>query len=112
MYAKGTKALGICDRCGFSYKLNALKYEIQNGTRNGLRVCNSCFDVDQPQLKVGQLNTSDTQALFNARADSGRSESTTYGSFDPIGGGVDVFGSSTMNTKMEGKVGKITVSIG
>ena len=44
MYAKGTKALGICDRCGFSYKLNALKYEIENGTRNGLRVCNSCFD--------------------------------------------------------------------
>ena len=28
MYAAGKKALGDCDRCGFTYKLNNLQYEI------------------------------------------------------------------------------------
>mgnify|MGYP001294209521 CR=1 FL=1 len=112
MYAAGKKALGLCDRCGFSYKLKDLKYEIQDKVRNGLRVCNDCFDPDQPQYRVGELNTSDPQALFNPRTDSGEVESTSYGAFDPIGGGVDVFGSSTMGLKIEGKVGNITVSTG
>ena len=40
MYAVGKKALGDCDRCGFTYKLNNLKYEVQDSIRNGLRVCN------------------------------------------------------------------------
>ena len=53
MYAQGKKALGICDRCGFTYKLSELKYEIEDSIRNGLRVSDSCFDLDQPKFKVG-----------------------------------------------------------
>ena len=34
-YAAGKKALGDCDRCGFTYKLNNLQYEIEDGIRNG-----------------------------------------------------------------------------
>jgi hypothetical protein len=109
-YARATKALGECDRCGFTYKLKELRYEIENSIRNGLRVCNECFDQDQPQLKIGEVNTSDPQALYDPRVDRGKSESTTYYSWDPIGGGVDVFGSSTMGLKMTGSVGKLTVS--
>jgi hypothetical protein len=83
MYAKGKKALGICDRCGFTYKLSELKYEIEDSIRNGLRVCSSCFDPDHPQFKVGELQTSDPQSLFNPRTDTGEKESTTYyGLFD------------------------------
>jgi hypothetical protein len=89
MYAKGKKALGQCDRCGFAYKLNTLKYEIVDSKRNGLRVCNECFDQDQPQLKLGRVNTSDNQSLYNARVDTGEAESTRYFAFDPIGGGVN-----------------------
>ena len=78
MYAQGKKALGICDRCGFSFKLNSLKYEILDSKRTGFRVCNQCFDEDQPQLKLGQIDTSDKQSLYNPRVDTGEEESTTY----------------------------------
>ena len=85
-YAVGKKALGQCDRCGFTYKLNELKYEVQDERRNGLRVCSDCFDPDQPQLQVGKLNTSDPQALFNPRTDSGEKDATTYFGFKPVSG--------------------------
>jgi len=110
MYAQGKKALGQCDRCGFSYKLNNLRYEIVDSKRNGLRVCNECFDQDQPQLKLGKLNTSDNQSLFNPRVDTGETESTRYFAFNPIGGGVTEFGSSTMGLDITAKIGTITVS--
>ena len=32
-YARGKKALGQCDRCGFTVKLNELQYEIFDGKR-------------------------------------------------------------------------------
>ena len=98
-YARAKKALGLCDRCGFTYKLNTLRYEIYDGIRNGLRVCNECFDVDQPQLKLGQVNTSDNQALFDPRVDTGREASTTY------------FGSNTLSSQgITGSIGTITTS--
>ena len=78
--------------------------------RNGLRVCNECFDQDQPQLKLGKLNTSDNQSLFNPRVDTGETESTRYFAFNPIGGGVTEFGSSTMGLDITAKIGTITVS--
>ena len=109
-YARGKKALGQCDRCGFSYKLDNLRYEIMDSKRNGLRVCPECFDQDQPQLKIGEVDTSDPQSLYNARVDTGRNTSTRYVAWNPIGGGVTDFGSSTMGLTMKGKVGKLTVS--
>jgi len=101
-YAVGSKALGICDRCGFSYKLNELKYEIENETRNGLRVCNNCFDPDQPQYQVGKLNTSDSQALFNARPDSGEKDSTVYFGFDPV---------NSSGIVLRGNIGDVKITI-
>jgi len=109
-YARAKKALGICDRCGFTYNLNKLYYQIENSIRNGQRVCNECLDKDHPQLKLGRLNITDPQALYNARPDTGESASTRYSSFDPIGGGVTAFGSSTMGLTMNAKLGKLTVS--
>ena len=109
-YARASKAIGDCDRCGFTYKLNELRYQIEDSKRNGLRVCSECFDEEQPQLKLGELNISDPQSLYDPRVDRGKSESTTYFSWNPIGGGLEVFGSSTMGLKMKGKVGKLKVS--
>ena len=70
-YAKGSKALGECDRCGFTYKLSELKYEVENETRNGLRVCDSCFDPDHPQFQLGRDVVADPEALFDPRPDQG-----------------------------------------
>ena len=109
-YARASRALGDCDRCGFTYKLNELRYQIEDSKRNGLRVCKECFDEDQPQLKLGELNIVDPQSLYDPRTDRGKADSTRYFAWDPIGGGDVKFGSSTMGLKMEGKIVKLTVS--
>ena len=85
-YALGKKALGDCDRCGFTYKLNDLKYEIEDGIRNGLRVCDDCLEIDHPQLKIGEVDTSDNQSLYNPRPDRGEKSSTEYYGFNPVSG--------------------------
>tara|TARA_Y100001973_G_C5188260_1_gene329245 strand:+ start:131 stop:472 length:342 start_codon:yes stop_codon:yes gene_type:complete len=109
-YAVGKRALGICDRCGFTYKLKELFFEVRDRTRNGLRVCKYCLDEDHPQLRIGEVETNDLQSLFKPRPDTGEKESTRYSAFNPIGGGLAQFGSSTMNLKMTGEIGKLEVS--
>ena len=101
MYAKGSKALGLCDRCGFTYKLAELKYEVQDQVRNGLRVCSVCFDPDQPQYDVNDISTIDPQALYDARVDTGEQASTTYFGFDPV---------TSTGIVMRGNVGKVTIT--
>lgn len=102
-YAAGKKALGICDRCGFTYKLKDLKYEIQDSIRNGLRVCPECFDIDHPQLKIGEVDSSDNQSLFNPRPDRGRKSSTEYYGFNPVSG---------TGLVLRTEIGKVKVSTG
>ena len=102
-YAVGKKALGDCDRCGFTYKLKDLKYEIQDSIRNGLRVCPECFDIDHPQLKIGEVDSSDSQSLFNPRPDRGRKSSTEYYGFNPVSG---------TGLVLRTEIGKVKVSTG
>jgi len=95
-YAKGTKALGECDRCGFSYLLNELKYEVQNETKNGLRVCSSCLDPDNPQYQLGRNVVADPQALFDPRPDRGDFRS--------------LYTVAVFTQPIESKVGSVTVT--
>lgn len=69
IFAAGKKAIAICDRCGFQYKLNTLKKEIVKGRQNDLKVCKSCFDPDHPQLHLGEYPVYDPQALKDPRPD-------------------------------------------
>ena len=69
-YSAGKRALGVCDRCGFVFKLKKLREEIQNRTRTGLRVCGACWDSDHPQLQAGRLPVNDPQTLRNPRPDT------------------------------------------
>ena len=50
------------------------------------------------------------QSLFTSRPDTGQLESTRDSAFNPIGGVVTLFGSSTMNVKRPGEIGKLEVS--
>ena len=70
-FAVGSKALGICDRCGFEYLLKTLKDEVVDLDQTCLLVCEECFDRDQPQLQVGRWPVDDPQALRNPRPDTG-----------------------------------------
>ena len=103
VYTAGKKALGICDRCGFTYKLNELRYETENKVRNGLRVCYDCYDPDHPQLDVNSMSTIDPQSLYDARVDTGEADSRELFGFDPVTG---------TGLIMRGAIGKVTITTG
>jgi len=80
-YAKGNKAFGFCDRCGFRYNLRELKTETVNLSPTNLRVCPVCWDQDQPQNMLGRIPVDDPQALRDPRplgAISGRDLPAAY----------------------------------
>ena len=60
-YALGKYAKAICDRCGFEYKLSALKEEW-----NGLKVCSTCYEPKHPQLEPITVKA-DPEALYKPR---------------------------------------------
>jgi hypothetical protein len=69
-FASGKKALGVCDICGFTYKLRELKNLIVKSRDTNLKACPECWNPDQPQLKLGSFPVDDPQALRNPRPDS------------------------------------------
>lgn len=68
-YARGKRALGICDGCGLRFKLASLKTSTVRGvTQNSLK-CSSCRDPDHPQNFQGMYPVYDPQALRVTRPD-------------------------------------------
>ena len=68
-YATGKYALGICDRCGFSFKLNSLRFQQVDGRMTTLKVCRSCLDIDNEQWQVRLLDLTDNESLRDPRPD-------------------------------------------
>lgn len=66
-FASEKKAIGECDRCGVTYPLKELKFQIIRMKKTNLRVCPECLDVDHPQYKIGTFKITDPQALKNPR---------------------------------------------
>jgi NAD-dependent SIR2 family protein deacetylase len=60
-YAKGTHALAVCDRCGWSYPYLSMKVEWNN-----LKVCPECYEPRQPQDTPARI-TADPETLYQAR---------------------------------------------
>lgn len=69
-FASGKWAIAICDRCGQQFKLKDLKKEIIKTKNYDLKVCNSCWDPDHPQLQLGMYPVEDPQALREPRRDT------------------------------------------
>ena len=95
-------ALGLCDRCGFSFKLNQLHVEIWDERPNGLLVCSTCLDQDHPQLQLGRMKGDDPQSLLDPRPDTGVPGSTGLFGWMPI---------SNPLTRIEVQLGNLTVEI-
>ncbi len=70
-YASGKKSKAICDICGFECNYTELRDYIYDQRPNGLRVCPTCFDEDNPQLLVGTMPVPEAIALYRGRPDSG-----------------------------------------
>lgn len=69
-FASGKNSIAMCDRCGFQFKLTALKKEVLKTKLYNLLVCDTCWDPDQPQLQLGMFPVDDPQAVRNPRRDT------------------------------------------
>ena len=69
-FASGKNSIARCDRCGFQFKLTALRKEIIKTKVYNLLVCDECWDPDQPQLQLGMYPVDDPQAVREPRRDS------------------------------------------
>lgn len=78
MFARGARALGICDRCGARFLLATLREEVVMGRPKNNRVCDSCFDPDHPQNWLGATPIVDPQALRFSRPDIAEQPVTPY----------------------------------
>jgi hypothetical protein len=70
MFSSGKFAIAECDRCGFRFKLTALK-KLTIKTKNvSIKVCHECWEMDQPQLQLGTYPVNDPQAVREPRRDN------------------------------------------
>jgi len=110
-FASGKKALGICDVCGFQYKLGELKDLVKKGKVTNVKACPECWNPDQPQLRLGEFPVDDPQALRNPRPDSAElvaSRDIQWG-WNPVGFNNNN-GLTPDNLKGAGAVGTVTVT--
>jgi hypothetical protein len=84
-YARGKKAFGFCDRCGFRYDLANLNRQIYDQRDINLLVCETCLDEDHPQLQIGRTPINDPQALYNPRPDIAQQASRRLFGWNPVG---------------------------
>ena len=109
-YAVGKYALGLCDRCGFEYKLNELKEEW-----NKFKTCPECFEPKAPQLGPTPTVT-DAEALYKPRPNNDKEVGEGFVAVSDA----NVFNSTSinslsMNPALLGanfKVSKMTSSLG
>jgi len=99
IYARGDKALALCDVCGLTYKLKELKKLVVRGKITQTKACPECWSPDQPQLMLGTFPVIDPQALFESRPDVGAAESRALWGWDPV-----------YIPQSTGDVGQVTIS--
>ena len=123
-FASGKYAIAECDRCGQRYKLKQLKMEVIKTKLYQLKVCDACWDPDQPQLQLGMYPVYDPQALYQPRPDTtyvtaglnaagnltGGSRDIQWG-WNPVGGASNFDASLTPNYLVATTfVGTVTVN--
>jgi hypothetical protein len=69
-FASGKHSIAECDRCGQQYKLKKLRFEVIKTKLYQLKVCEECWDPDQPQLLLGMFPIEDPQAVRQPRPDT------------------------------------------
>jgi hypothetical protein len=109
--AAGKHAFGFSDRSGKRYPLSDLVEQYENLKPTGLMVGKDELDIDHEQLQIGRVDSSDSQTLDNPRPDTSRAESNALWAWNPVGGGITEFGSSTVGLDIKAEVGQVTVSV-
>jgi len=124
-FASGKYSIAECDRCGQRYKLSQLKKEVIKTKLFQIKVCQSCWDPDQPQLSLGLYPVNDPQAVREPRPDTsyqvsgnladgyngGGSRIFQWG-WNPVGGSSFFDAVLTPNyLALEVELGTVTVSV-
>ena len=109
-FATGKKAYGYCDRTGFRYPLKDLVRQFENLRPNGLLVGKDMVDIDHEQLQIGRVKSDDPQTLKDPRPDKELAESRALFAWNPVGGGVTVFGSRTLGLDVTAAVGRVSIT--
>ena len=113
MYASSSKALGVCDICGFTFKLRKLKDVFSKNTNTHIKACPKDWNPSQPQLRLGDYPVRDPQALRDPRPDTDQlasSRDIQWG-WAPVGNGNDPFNLTPNNLVGTTSVGSVTVII-
>lgn len=125
-FASAKNSIAICDRCGFQFKLTALRKEVIKTKTYNTLVCDACWDPDQPQLQLGMYPVDDPQAVRNPRRDTtyvtagpnaagnltGGSRDIQWG-WNPVGGSRFFDNALTPNNlALRVEVGTVTIQIG
>ena len=124
-FASGKYSIAECDRCGQRYKLQELRKQVLKTKIYNIKVCQSCWDPDQPQLQLGMYPVSDPQAVREPRPDTtyytagvNTAGNSTGGSRDIQWGWNPVGGSSSFDAALTPNylvattfVGTVTVSV-
>jgi len=123
-YASGKHSIAECDRCGQRFKLVELKKLVIKTKMVNIKVCQECWDPDQPQLQLGMYPVNDPQAVREPRPDisyyasgvdnlgyvSGGSRVFQWG-WNPVGGASGFDSVLTPNYLIAvGQVGTVTIS--
>lgn len=87
-FAKGTKALGSCDRCGLVWKLNRLRYEVIDRKTTRLRVCPDCYDGTHPLDDRDRALKSEAIALRDPRRDQAEPQIHSLSGWNPVRGDI------------------------
>ncbi len=97
-FSSARHSIAECDRCGFRYKLKDLKKLIIKTKQVTIKVCQTCWEPDQPQLQLGMYPVDDPQAVREPRPDNSYRQSgytglqlTTNTDFGDPSGGSRVF---------------------
>jgi|GEM_PF-7008480 len=78
-YAVGKRAIGLCQRCGFVYKLKELR---EDGYRHIL-VCDTCYDTAHPAERP--IRTADAPNLRRPAIDLDEANANTLGDSRVLG---------------------------
>jgi len=101
-FSSGKYAISQCDRCNFRYKLKELRIQILKTKPYNIKVCNSCWDPDQPQLSLGLYPVDDPQAVRDPRPDTSYLQSGNNGLQTSNSGGTSTsgFGNPDMGSRV------------
>jgi len=68
-YASGKHSIAECDRCGQRFMLKELRKLTIKTKQVSIKVCQECWEPDQPQLQLGMYPVNDPQGVREPRPD-------------------------------------------